>query len=577
MTNKIHLFTVITIIFSVLFILSSVVKAEDAHFIYPGKKTVLSVSKIRVIGKTGDSKNLSLSVVNRAGKRKYELIQADNYFYREVQLKGGKNTISLSTGSGTADSVEIILADKDPDPSYPEDFSPYYLHSKNDLADQCELCHLRDQNNTIQYKEVQQQSTCITDACHAGFDKGKFLHGVLKEEGPCVKCHNPHGSENKDFLKHFGGNLCFSCHTDAERMVGEAEYVHSPVKKKECTSCHDPHKSDHEYHLKKGSIVNLCEGCHGKDNTSHKVLHTPVKAGDCNVCHTPHVSKHKALLVEIGTGLCIRCHKVRQEEFKSKHVHEPVKKDCTNCHDPHGSATIYHLHNRKDEDGNDVPSDKPFTDLCLTCHRKLDPELVDQIENAKVTHEPVVKDKCTVCHTPHSTNYKKQLKAPLKEICFSCHQKMKELIEGSMYKHGPIHSSDCAQCHQAHGSDNRKLLRAQFSKKYTDKFNMDNFTLCFNCHGQDMILKKNALSTDFRNGRKNLHYVHVNDKKKSRNCISCHDIHASDQEKHIREEIPYEGGFTVTIEFTKTPTGGGCIVGCHKPKSYDRKKPIKNK
>ncbi|MDK2793350.1 MAG: hypothetical protein PWQ25_2213, partial [Deferribacteres bacterium] len=29
------------------------------------------------------------------------------------------------------------------------------------------------------------------------------------------------------------------------------------------------------------------------------------------------------------------------------------------------------------------------------------------------------------------------------------------------------------------------------------------------------------------------------------------------------------------INFTKTKTGGSCVVGCHKPKEYDRLNPVK--
>jgi hypothetical protein len=28
------------------------------------------------------------------------------------------------------------------------------------------------------------------------------------------------------------------------------------------------------------------------------------------------------------------------------------------------------------------------------------------------------------------------------------------------------------------------------------------------------------------------------------------------------------------VNYTKTPTGGRCVVGCHKPKEYDRVNPI---
>ncbi len=553
------------------------VNASEAHFIYPVDKAVVSVSRVRVIGKKGSSGEHSLKVENSSGESNYAVSEVENLFAQDIRLAEGKNTISLLSDTGVSETLEIFFALEEADPSYPEEYIPYYLHSEGDLTGECTQCHTANKDNILQFEYVEQKTACATGECHSTLKKDKFLHGPLREEGSCVKCHNPHGSENSYFVQYFGGDLCFSCHQDAESMIWKAKYVHFPVKKRECTACHDPHGSDLEFHLKRGSIAGLCEGCHGEDQTSHKVLHTPLKNGDCIACHSPHVSENKALLLDSGKDLCFRCHKVRQEEYNSKYVHEPVSKNCTICHDPHGSATIYHLRSKKDEEGNYISTDRPYKELCLSCHNKLDPEIVDQIKKGTVKHDPVEKGECIICHTPHSTNHKKQLRKPLKEICFSCHQKMKELITGSIHKHGPIRTNDCAQCHLPHGSQNRKLLRSKFSEKYADSFNMDNYALCFNCHSPEIVLNKKSESTEFRNGRTNLHYLHVNRKKKGRNCKTCHDIHASDQEKHIRKKVPFERSFIITIEYTKTSTGGSCVVGCHKPRNYDRISEVTNK
>ncbi len=82
--------------------------------------------------------------------------------------------------------------------------------------------------------------------------------------------------------------------------------------------------------------------------------------------------------------------------------------------------------------------------------------------------------------------------------------------------------------------------------------------------------------TDFRNGIQNLHFAHIN-RKKGRTCRACHEMHASDQEKHIRKEIPFSPFWSYSIVFTKTPTGGKCVVGCHKPRVYDRENPVDRK
>jgi len=54
----------------------------------------------------------------------------------------------------------------------------------------------------------------------------------------------------------------------------------------------------------------------------------------------------------------------------------------------------------------------------------------------------------------------------------------------------------------------------------------------------DLALARSTLTaTGFRDGDVNLHYVHVNREKKGRSCRACHDIHAGNDNKLMRE--PY--------------------------------------
>jgi hypothetical protein len=71
-----------------------------------------------------------------------------------------------------------------------------------------------------------------------------------------------------------------------------------------------------------------------------------------------------------------------------------------------------------------------------------------------------------------------------------------------------------------------------------------------------------------------MHFLHVN-KEKGRSCKACHEVHAGNQDKHVRKEVPFGGSWKLPVNFTKTPNGGSCVVGCHKPKAYDRTNPVK--
>ena len=87
------------------------------------------------------------------------------------------------------------------------------------------------------------------------------------------------------------------------------------------------------------------------------------------------------------------------------------------------------------------------------------------------------------------------------------------------------------------------------------------------------LVDKTQDLTDFRNGDLNLHFMHVNKDPRGRTCRACHETHASNLPKHIREKVPY-GSWVLPIQFTKTDTGGSCLPGCHIAKGYDRKTPV---
>ena len=79
--------------------------------------------------------------------------------------------------------------------------------------------------------------------------------------------------------------------------------------------------------------------------------------------------------------------------------------------------------------------------------------------------------------------------------------------------------------------------------------------------------------TQFRDGDRNLHYVHVN-REKGRTCRACHEVHASKRPAHIREAVPYgSGNWMLEINFEQTPQGGSCTPACHVMRSYTRTLP----
>ena len=97
------------------------------------------------------------------------------------------------------------------------------------------------------------------------------------------------------------------------------------------------------------------------------------------------------------------------------------------------------------------------------------------------------------------------------------------------------------------------------------------------CHERTIASEeKTTTLTNFRNGDRNLHFVHVHKAAKGRTCRACHDPHATNNPKHIRDGVRSGNGVLPT-NYKKTETGGSCQPGCHQKFAYDRVKEVVNR
>jgi len=297
-----------------------------------------------------------------------------------------------------------------------------------------------------------------------------------------------------------------------------------------------------------------------------RYVHAPVATGACLVCHTNIKQDPPFGLVSTGVDLCWRCHKNQKLLiYQSKYLHKIVKDEgCIGCHNSHGSKTTKFLLN-KDE-----------RTLCIDCHKEATKKVMEQIASASVVHKPVAEGRCAGCHTPHASNYNRLLKGGPKDVvlCFNCHKKMEEQTKKALYKHGPVQQEMCSTCHEPHAGYVAKNLKYNFDKRFYNSFDLEVYSLCFKCHKETVVLDKRTTSlTNFRNGDRNLHFLHVN-REKGRTCVACHEVHMGSQRRHIRKLTPF-GTWEIPINFTLTSTGGKCSANCHIPKEYDRESPVK--
>lgn len=264
----------------------------------------------------------------------------------------------------------------------------------------------------------------------------KYVHGPAAVGG-CIACHEPHVADYAKNLKAEGPDLCFMCHTDKADAIRKAEFVHKPVSEN-CTKCHNPHSAPKQFMLENTAPV-LCYSCHTdkKDQiSSASVRHGAVEIEkSCLNCHNPHNSGFPRMLLMESMDLCLKCHDreydlpdgtklMNMNKWLDEHTnhHGPIRqKDCTGCHNPHGSKDFRILRHFYPPTFYEPFAAGNYT-LCFSCHEKtivLNPTTTTLTnfrngnENLHFKHvnKPVKGRTCRACHETHASNFPKHIRA----------------------------------------------------------------------------------------------------------------------------------------------------------------------
>ncbi|MGB6312466.1 MAG: DmsE family decaheme c-type cytochrome, partial [Pseudolabrys sp.] len=219
---------------------------------------------------------------------------------------------------------------------------------------------------------------CVT--CHAT-QAELFKHTLMgrinqtqKGKFDCENCHGP-GSAH---VKAGGGRgvggiisfrpedpsrtaqennaICLACHERGDRTYwnGSTHETRGLM----CTNCHTIMKQvSRKFQLKTAFTPDTCYQCH-KDRRAENYFssHMPLREGKitCSDCHNPHGTATEAMLRENTVNdNCYKCHAEKRGPFLWEHA--PVRENCLNCHDPHGSTKEFMLKVQRPK-------------LCAECH-----------------------------------------------------------------------------------------------------------------------------------------------------------------------------------------------------------------
>jgi len=254
-----------------------------------------------------------------------------------------------------------------------------------------------------------------------------------------------------------GEKVCLTCHTSQnaafeKTLMGRIGKTQKG--KFACENCHGPGSA----HVKAGGgrgvggIISfrpedqartaeennaVCLTCHEKGDRTYWNGSTHETRGlMCTNCHTvmKEVSRKHQLKTVFEPDTCFQCHKDRRAQM-ARSSHMPLregKMTCTNCHNPHGSATEAMLR------------ENSINDTCYKCHaEKRGPFLFE--------HAPV-RENCSNCHDPHGSVNEFLLKVSRPRLCAECHGFGHGLSSGPAAVQSMGRS--CQNCHtQVHGTN----------------------------------------------------------------------------------------------------------------------------
>jgi predicted CXXCH cytochrome family protein len=264
---------------------------------------------------------------------------------------------------------------------------------------------------------------------------------------------------------------------------------------------------------------------------------------------------------------CVDCH---SDLIESSVTHAPATESCDVCH-------LVDIKDHTENGAKGLHLSEELPGLCYNCHD----DLKSDIKGFTHPHEALNDEKkCASCHSPHSSDEKKLLNYNQKKLCLGCHNKdvnakgekvrnIKKLLLTSKVIHPPVENGGCSVCHQPHGSANNYLLISAFPADQYVPAVRDTFEFCWECHDSDLLeLEKTTASTNFRDGERNLHYVHMHGNM-GRSCVMCHNVHASNNTHLIEDKVGF-GDWDLPIKYVADENGGSCFPGCHGEKKYTR-------
>lgn len=258
-----------------------------------------------------------------------------------------------------------------------------------------------------------------------------------------------------------GSEACKACHADEYKAWENSAHWKTTLNMKEgpshqgCEACHgaaashvaEPTDTSKLFLFTKASTKEInarCLECHASSTEHMQAINSLHTKNDvsCTSCHSIHhsTSGTQFLLVKSQPELCYSCHLQQKAQFQMPFHHRVNEGlvQCTDCHNPHGTAQAHQLRVSSAQDA-----------VCFKCHTDKQGPFVFE-------HEVVKVEGCEACHTPHGSPNPHMLKVSnVNMLCLQCHTTSFANAPGAPSFHNQAAQFQaCTLCHtQIHGSN----------------------------------------------------------------------------------------------------------------------------
>jgi predicted CXXCH cytochrome family protein len=230
---------------------------------------------------------------------------------------GASNLVIVKAGDSVLFIADIFYAPVYEAGLVTEEYEYNFFHiDANEKP--CLQCHRLSVRDSDKLPATPADSICFP--CHnSKFSGLTFQHNEAGVNWKCLRCHQSEAMETDfspdrpvKFVIEEGmkiAPLCYECHKKNKKEYSAYKYIHGPVATAGCGMCHDPHGSNFRNFLYKDPST-LCIECHNmKDKMEQPNTHEPVVKEGCIKCHNPHGNNFTFFLDAKINGLCYKCHK----------------------------------------------------------------------------------------------------------------------------------------------------------------------------------------------------------------------------------------------------------------------------